>query len=133
MPLFQLPQLITQLVNAQVAMTRLQQFLAAEEKPAEELLEPVQKGAPVIQLNVLLHPSILHCTASCLAGEYVKCGQSAGTQKHLHAPLKVMVIYEFVNFLQAVLDHDANRRLLQPYWPRACTTGRWRSMPALHA
>lgn len=46
MPLFQLPQLITQLVNAQVAMTRLQQFLAAEQKPPEQLLEPAGKGKP---------------------------------------------------------------------------------------
>ena len=44
MPLFQLPQLITQLVNAQVAMTRLTQFLAAEQKPPEQLLEPAGKG-----------------------------------------------------------------------------------------
>ena len=44
MPLFQLPQLITQLVNAQVAMTRLQHFLAAEQKPPEQLLEPASKG-----------------------------------------------------------------------------------------
>jgi len=50
MPLFQLPQLITQLVNAQVAMTRLQHFLAAEEKPAEELLEPAAKGEPAADL-----------------------------------------------------------------------------------
>ena len=63
MPLFQLPQLITQLVNAQVAMTRLQQFLAAEEKPAEELLEPAQKGTPLIHLDVLLLPLVLHWTA----------------------------------------------------------------------
>lgn len=63
----------------------------------------------------------------------MKCGQSGGTQKHLHAPLKVMVVYELVNLFQAVLDHDAYRSLLQPYWPRACTIGRWSSMPALHA
>ena len=44
MPLFQLPQLITQLVNAQVAINRLSEFLAAEQKPPEELLEPAAKG-----------------------------------------------------------------------------------------
>ena len=32
MPLFQLPQLISQLVNAQVALTRLREFLAAAEQ-----------------------------------------------------------------------------------------------------
>lgn len=32
MPLFQLPQLISQLVNAQVAITRLREFLAAAEQ-----------------------------------------------------------------------------------------------------
>ena len=44
MPLFQLPQLINQLVNAQVAMNRLTQFLGAEQKPPEQLLEPAGKG-----------------------------------------------------------------------------------------
>ena len=44
MPLFQLPQLITQLVNAQVAINRLSEFLSAEQKPPEELLEPAAKG-----------------------------------------------------------------------------------------
>ena len=32
MPLFQLPQLISQLVNAQVAIQRLREFLAADEQ-----------------------------------------------------------------------------------------------------
>lgn len=45
MPLFQLPQLITQLVNARVAITRLQQFLAAPQKPPADYLQPAQTGA----------------------------------------------------------------------------------------
>lgn len=44
MPLFQLPQLITQLVNAQVAIGRLQEFLAAEEQPPMETLPPAKPG-----------------------------------------------------------------------------------------
>ena len=45
MPLFQLPQLITQLVNARVAITRLQQFLAAPQKPRADYLQPAETGA----------------------------------------------------------------------------------------
>ncbi len=45
MPLFQLPQLITQLVNARVAITRLQQFLAAPQKPPADYLQPAETGA----------------------------------------------------------------------------------------
>ena len=45
MPLFQLPQLITQLVNARVAITRLQQFLAAPQKPPADYLPPAETGA----------------------------------------------------------------------------------------
>ena len=44
MPLFQLPQLITQLVNARVALTRLQQFLAAPEQPPSNYLAPAEPG-----------------------------------------------------------------------------------------
>ncbi|CAK0780401.1 hypothetical protein CVIRNUC_005040 [Coccomyxa viridis] len=51
MPLFQLPQLITQLVNAQVAINRLSEFLAAEQKPPEELLEPAAKGEDAVVLQ----------------------------------------------------------------------------------
>lgn len=54
MPLFQLPQLITQLVNAQVAMNRLQQFLAAKQKPPELLLEPASKGESACLWHALL-------------------------------------------------------------------------------
>ena len=45
MPLFQLPQLISQLVNAQVAITRLREFLAAAEQhtmPETEAAGPGQ-------------------------------------------------------------------------------------------
>jgi hypothetical protein len=51
MPLFQLPQLITQLVNARVALTRLQQFLAAPEKPPSDYLPAAEPG-----LAPLSHP-----------------------------------------------------------------------------
>lgn len=45
LPLFQLPQLITQLVNARVAMVRLQEYLAAPQEPPAPMLPPAQKGA----------------------------------------------------------------------------------------
>ena len=45
MPLFQLPQLITQLVNARVALTRLQEFLAAPQQPPARALPPAEPGA----------------------------------------------------------------------------------------
>ena len=48
MPLFMLPQLVTQLVQARVAITRLQEFLGAEEQPPQE-----QKPAS--------RPGNLHC------------------------------------------------------------------------
>ena len=44
MPLFQLPQLISQLVNAQVALNRLSEFLAAEEQGPMPTLPAVQQG-----------------------------------------------------------------------------------------
>ena len=45
LPLFQLPQLITQLVNARVAMVRLQEYLASPQEPPAPMLPPAQKGA----------------------------------------------------------------------------------------
>ena len=51
MPLFQLPQLISQLVNAQVAITRLREFLAAAEQhtmPETEAAQPGQLFTHVI-------------------------------------------------------------------------------------
>jgi len=45
LPLFQLPQLITQLVNARVAIVRLQEFLAAPQEPPAPMLPPAQSGA----------------------------------------------------------------------------------------
>lgn len=50
MPLFQLPQLITQLVNARVAMTRLQEFLSAPQQPPTRFLPPAEPGAVIIAL-----------------------------------------------------------------------------------
>ena len=51
MPLFQLPQLITQLVNARVAITRLQQFLAAPEKPPSDYLPAAEPGLAASPLS----------------------------------------------------------------------------------
>ena len=44
MPLFQLPQLISQLVNAQVAITRLREFLAAAEQHTMPETHPAAPG-----------------------------------------------------------------------------------------
>ena len=44
MPLFQLPQLISQLVNAQVAITRLREFLAAAEQHSMPETAPAGPG-----------------------------------------------------------------------------------------
>ncbi len=45
MPLFQLPQLISQVINARVALTRIQAFLAADQQPDLPVLPPAQPGA----------------------------------------------------------------------------------------
>lgn len=60
MPLFQLPQLISQLVNAQVAIQRLREFLAAAEQytmaesppsgPGAHLLPPPPPLPPLLHL-----------------------------------------------------------------------------------
>ncbi len=47
MPLFQLPQLITQLVNARVAMNRLQEFLSAPQQPPRRVQPPAEPGVLV--------------------------------------------------------------------------------------
>ena len=44
MPLFQLPQLISQLVNAQVAITRLREFLAAAVQQSMPETAPASTG-----------------------------------------------------------------------------------------
>ena len=44
MPLFQLPQLISQLVNAQVAIARLREFLAAAEQHTMPETDPAAPG-----------------------------------------------------------------------------------------
>jgi ABC-type siderophore export system fused ATPase/permease subunit len=44
MPLFQLPQLISQVINARVALNRIQAFLAADEQPDLPLQPPVPQG-----------------------------------------------------------------------------------------
>ena len=44
MPLFQLPQLISQLVNAQVAIIRLREFLAAAEQHSMPETAPASTG-----------------------------------------------------------------------------------------
>ena len=46
LPLFQLPQLITQLVNARVAMVRLQEFLAAPQEMPAPVLPKASQGGP---------------------------------------------------------------------------------------
>lgn len=43
-PLFQLPQLVTQLVNARVALTRLEELLAASQQDRLQLRDPATKG-----------------------------------------------------------------------------------------
>lgn len=50
MPLFQLPQLITQLVNARVALTRLQEFLSAPQQPPARFLPPAEPGVHCLSL-----------------------------------------------------------------------------------
>ncbi len=44
MPLFQLPQLISQVINARVALNRIQAFLAADEQPDIPLQPAVAAG-----------------------------------------------------------------------------------------
>ncbi len=44
MPLFQLPQLVTQLVNARVALSRLGELLAANQQDLLKLRDPATKG-----------------------------------------------------------------------------------------
>ena len=44
MPLFQLPQLISQVINARVALNRIQAFLAADEQPDLPIQPPVPQG-----------------------------------------------------------------------------------------
>jgi ABC-type bacteriocin/lantibiotic exporter with double-glycine peptidase domain len=61
MPLFQLPQLITQLVNARVAMTRLQEFLSAPQQPPSRALPPAEPGW------VLIHRMLSHALSCCHA------------------------------------------------------------------
>ncbi len=55
MPLFMLPQLVSQLVNARVAINRLQEFLAAEEQPPL----PLKPAAPAGEIS-LHHLSSKH-------------------------------------------------------------------------
>lgn len=45
MPLFQLPQLISQVINARVAIKRIEAFLSADRQGVLEEDPPVQKGA----------------------------------------------------------------------------------------
>jgi ABC-type siderophore export system fused ATPase/permease subunit len=47
MPLFQLPQLISQVINARVALNRIQAFLAADEQPDLPLQPPVPQGQQI--------------------------------------------------------------------------------------
>ncbi|CAL8468910.1 g8451 [Coccomyxa elongata] len=50
MPLFQLPQLITQLVNARVALNRLQEFLSAPQQPPARALPPAEPGEAAVRV-----------------------------------------------------------------------------------
>ena len=60
MPLFQLPQLITQLVNARVAITRLAQFLSAPQKPPADYLDPAETGAHPCVITLYPKPCCHH-------------------------------------------------------------------------
>ena len=55
LPLFMLPQLISQLVNAQVAIKRLEEFLVADEQESLEQKPAAEQGAPPDQCCT-------HCT-----------------------------------------------------------------------
>ena len=71
LPLFQLPQLITQLVNAQVSIKRIEEFLAAPKSdPLEQLPAAAAGRSP---LNCWL----LECCSACLTFScdiIFKCG-----------------------------------------------------------
>lgn len=54
MPLFQLPQLVTQLVNARVALTRLEELLAASQQDLLKLRDPPTKGCHHLPMKVRL-------------------------------------------------------------------------------
>ena len=58
MPLFQLPQLISQLVNAQVALNRLSEFLAAEEQGPMPTLPAVQQGEQLKEASPSMHMAL---------------------------------------------------------------------------
>ena len=66
MPLFQLPQLISQVINARVALNRIQAFLAADEQPDLPIQPPVPQGGrsscPCL-CDGSRHPE---CKCSCL-------------------------------------------------------------------
>jgi len=55
MPLFQLPQLLNQIVNAQVALQRLQDLLAAESQDPVPHLPPAKEGT-TLKFTVSLPP-----------------------------------------------------------------------------
>ncbi|KAK9802963.1 hypothetical protein WJX72_012534 [[Myrmecia] bisecta] len=87
MPLFQLPQLITQLVNARVALQRLQSFLVAEEQPNVPPLPPAKKGQTAIQLtgeftwDKAAPPSLLDIRLALAAGSLVAVVGPTGSGK----------------------------------------------------
>ena len=65
MPLFMLPQLVSQLVNARVALNRLQEFLAAEEQPA---LPEKPAAAPGVAGQCQdPHAGAINCAGACKA------------------------------------------------------------------
>ena len=55
LPLFQLPQLITQLVNARVAMVRLQEYLAAPQEPPAPMLPPRRRVRCISAAELSVH------------------------------------------------------------------------------
>ena len=60
LPLFQLPQLITQLVNAQVSIKRIEEFLAAPKSDPLEQLPAAAPGRPPLTCR------LLECNSTCL-------------------------------------------------------------------
>ena len=60
MPLFQLPQLLNQIVNAQVALGRLQELLAADSQDPIPQLPPAKEGAIHMLKAGTIHRSVAH-------------------------------------------------------------------------
>ncbi|KAL3160420.1 hypothetical protein ABBQ32_010743 [Trebouxia sp. C0010 RCD-2024] len=87
MPLFQLPQLISQLVNAQVAITRLREFLAAAEQHTMPETEPAEPGEKALHLQgdftweESAEPSLTNLDAEVKSGELMVVVGPTGSGK----------------------------------------------------